>query len=175
MTSSNRSFPWGHVTALAIWIALFAASYLYFESRERPIVAIATETIRGEVLIPRSPDGHYYVRGAINGHPINFMVDTGASNVSISAETALAAKLQHGTPAQFETAGGKVPGAIVKGQTIMAGGIVVKGINVAVGIQDETALLGQNFLRRVEVIQSGDQMTLRIKSNQVSPTHPVTD
>ena len=133
----NRTFPWGHVTALATWVALFGAIYLYFDAREKPIVAIATNatSIRGEVLIPRSRDGHYYVSGAINGHPVTFMVDTGASTVSIGMDTARAANLPQGTPAQFGTAGGTVLGAIVTGQTIMAGGIAVEGISIAVGIQ----------------------------------------
>jgi aspartyl protease family protein len=163
----NRAFPWGHIAALAIWVALFGAIYLYFDAREKPTVAFATNaaSIRGEVLIPRSRDGHYYVSGAINGHPVTFMVDTGASTVSIGMNTARVANLPQGTPAQFGTAGGTVLGTIVTGQTIMAGGIAVEGISIAVGIRGEIALLGQNFLRRVEMTQSGDTMTLRIKQN----------
>lgn len=162
MSSHN---PWGHFTALAIWIAISGVIYLYFDARQKPTIAVASaELAGGEVVIPRSRDGHYYVRGAINGHPVDFMVDTGASTISISHEIARNARLPKGMPANFVTANGAVMGEIVAGQTIEAGGIVVEGLSVGIGIQGDIALLGQNFLRRVDVLQSNDKMVLRVKT-----------
>ncbi|MEP7371680.1 MAG: retropepsin-like aspartic protease [Nitrosospira sp.] len=156
--------PWGHFTALAIWIVISGVAYLYFDARQKPTIAVASAKLAsGEVVIPRSRDGHYYVRGAINGHPVDFMVDTGASTVSISHEIARNVHLPKGTPANFVTANGAVMGEIVSGQTIEAGGIVMEGLSVGVGIQGDTALLGQNFLRRIDVLQSDDKMVLRVR------------
>ncbi len=155
--------PWGHISVLVVWIVIFSIVYLYFNERQAPKVAVSLT--RGEIVIPRSLDGHYYVRGAVNGYPIDFMVDTGASIVSISNETSRAANLPSGTPANFSTAGGVVRGEIVSGQTVEAGGIAVSGLSVSVGIQGEMALLGQNFLRRVDVIQSNDRMILRVRAD----------
>ncbi|WP_040851562.1 retropepsin-like aspartic protease family protein [Nitrosospira lacus] len=160
---SSRT-PWGHFTALAIWIAISGVMYLYFDARQKPTIAVASmELGSGEVVIPRSRDGHYYVRGAINGYPVDFMVDTGAGTISISHEIARNARLPRGIPANFVTANGTVMGEIVAGQTIEAGGIVVEGLSVGIGIHGDIALLGQNFLRRVEVVQSNDKMVLRVK------------
>jgi aspartyl protease family protein len=159
----DRPFPSGHVTALIIWVLVFGAIYLYFDARQKSGIAIAIESTHGEVQIPRSRDGHYYVKGAINGHPVTFMVDTGASSVSIDQDTARSARLPHGTPSRFETAGGAIIGEIVADQAVLAGGIAVEGISIAVGTHGKIALLGQNFLRKVEMVQSGDTMTLRVK------------
>ncbi|MBA2658388.1 MAG: TIGR02281 family clan AA aspartic protease [Nitrosospira sp.] len=138
--------------------------YLYFDARQKPTIAVAgAELVSGKVAIPRSRDGHYYVRGKINGHPVDFMVDTGASTVSISRDIALNAHLPRGMPATFLTANGPVRGEIVSGQTIEAGGIVVEGLSVGIGVQGNVALLGQNFLRKVDVLQSDDKMLLRIR------------
>lgn len=161
----SSRLPWGHITALAIWIAISSVIYLYFDARQKPTIAIAsTELASGEIVIPRSRDGHYYVRGAINGHPVDFMVDTGASTVSISHDIARNVDLPRGMPANFMTANGAAMGEIVSRQTIEAGGIVLEGLSVGVGIQGNIALLGQNFLRRVDVLQSGDEMVLRISA-----------
>lgn len=165
----SSRFPWGHVAALAIWIAISGAAYLYFDASQKPTIAIASaKLVSGEVVIPRSRDGHYYVRGAINGHPVDFMVDTGASTVSINRDIARSIDLPKGMPANFLTANGAVMGEIVSRQTIEAGGIVVEDLSVGVGIQGDIALLGQNFLRRVDVLQSDDKMVLRIKTKSAT-------
>ncbi|WP_232504426.1 retropepsin-like aspartic protease family protein [Sulfuricella denitrificans] len=135
----------------------------------QPQVATVTglDMARGEVIIQRSRDGHYYVGGSINGRPLTFMVDTGASTVVVSADLAAKIGLARGVPTPFKTAGGMVLGEMMSDQTIEAGGIQLKGLRVGVVMQMDQrdyALLGQNFLRYIDVIQSGDQMVLKIKS-----------
>lgn len=160
-----RHIPLGHIVALTIWIIISTAIYLYFDARQKPTIAVASADLAsGQIIIPRSIDGHYYVRGAINGHPVDFMVDTGASIVSISHDIALITGLPGGIPANFLTANGTVMGRIVSGQAIEAGGIVVEGLNIGIGVGGNIALLGQNFLRKVDVLQSGDKMVLRVRT-----------
>lgn len=166
---STGRFPWGHITALVLWLILFGAVYLFLDAKMQPQVATVTslDVARGEVVIQRSRDGHYYVGGAINGQPLTFMVDTGASTVVVSADLAVKIGLTRGEPTQFKTAGGMVWGETVSDQTVVAGGIQLKGLRVGVVMQMDQrgyALLGQNFLRHIDVIQSGDQMVLRVKS-----------
>ena len=156
---------WGVITVLVIWVVIFSVVYVFFDSQQKPRIATGKGGgTFGQVIIPRSLDGHYYVRGSINGHPVDFMVDTGASVVSISKSLAKKANLPNGVPANFSTAGGMVSGEVVSSQSVEAGGIVVDGISVSVGIQGDVALLGQNFLRRVDVLQSNDTMTLQIRA-----------
>jgi len=162
---ARRRIP-GHLIALAVWLLLFALVYAFMDVRLKPTVATASPaaSARGEIEIPRSRDGHYYVDGRINGVPVVFMVDTGATLVSVGADFARAARLPRGAAGEFVTAGGTIAGEIVRGQTVEAGGIRVGPLAIAVGPGTDVALLGQNFLRRVEVIQSHDRMLLRLKA-----------
>jgi aspartyl protease family protein len=160
----STRLAWGHVAALAIWIAISGGAYLYFDARQKPtIVTARADLAGGQVVIPRSRDGHYYIRGAIHGQPVDFMVDTGASIVSVSRAVARKANLPAGIASNFSTAGGTVTGEVVAAQSVEAGGIVVEGISVGVGIHGDIGLLGQNFLRNVDVLQLEDKMLLRIR------------
>ncbi len=86
----------------------------FLASAQAPIVAMVnTDSVEKEIVIPRSKDGHYYVRGKINGYPVDFMVDTGASIVSISYDLARSIHLPRGVPANFSTAGGNMIGEVV--------------------------------------------------------------
>jgi len=157
----HRSF----INVLIIWVAIFSAVYFYFNTQLEPRVSVARHnSVAGEVTIPRSWDGHYYIQGSVNGYPIIFMVDTGATVVSVGAEFARNARLPKGRPANFTTAGGVVQGEMVNELTVEAGGIAVNGLQVSVGLPGDMALLGQNFLRNIDVIQSNDTMTLRARS-----------
>ena len=155
----------GYISVLIIWITIFATAYFYFDTRLEPRVSIAKSDLEsGEVVISRSWDGHYYVPGSINGYRVKFLVDTGASVVSIGADLARQANLPQGKPASFTTAGGVVQGEMVFDQIVEAGGIVINGLHVSVGLHGDMALLGQNFLRKIDVIQSNDTMTLRVRT-----------
>ncbi|HEY3433872.1 MAG TPA: TIGR02281 family clan AA aspartic protease [Rhodocyclaceae bacterium] len=153
-----------HFRALLLWLALMGAAYWAFDRYLSPKVATVSATTSGQVEIPRSRDGHYYLKGAINGQPLIFMVDTGASSVAVSTEFARQAKLPQGYPLNFSTANGTTRGELVSGQAVEAGGLTVSNIDVGVGIRMEKpdmALLGQSFLRHVDVLQSDDRLILR--------------
>jgi len=116
-----------------------------------------------EISVPVSRDGHYYLQGAINGEPLTFMIDTGATYVSVSQEFALSARLPPGVPGFFSTANGSVEGRIVKGQEVAAEGFGVSGLSVAVTpLGGKQGLLGQNFLKRFEISQSDGVMRLKL-------------
>ena len=146
-----------------IWLSLGALVYLAFSAAVSPKVAhpLITEG-NGAITIERSRDQHFYVEGAINGHPVTFLVDTGASFVTISNEMAREIGLAPGAPAIFGTAAGPAEGRIVPNASVSVGGIRVDGIRIGVGI-GEQALLGQNFLNKIELTQGNDRMVLRAR------------
>ncbi len=139
-----------------IGVVFFAADRL---TRTPTVV----HTVPGQVIeIPAARDGHYYIEGSVNGTPLRFMIDTGATYVSVSEAFARKAKLPEGVKGYFSTANGTVEGRIIKGQVVEAEGLKVSGLSVAVTpLGGKRGLLGQNFLKRFEVSQSAGVMRLR--------------
>lgn len=158
--------PQWHFRALLFWIALMSVLYFAFDTYLAPKVVKVSGPATGEIVIPRSGDGHYYLAGSINGQPVTFLIDTGATVVAISRQLAATAGVPRGEPTTFHSANGTQMGELVANQTVEAGGLVVSNIAVGVGVdlgKDDHALLGQNFLRRVSMIQRDDTLTLRVR------------
>lgn len=154
----------GYVFWSAVWFGLIAAGFFVADrlTSQAPVTRSLAEG-RQEIVIPAARDGHYYLDGAINGVPLTFMIDTGATYVSVGADFARAAGLPKGVPGYFSTANGTVEGEVVKNQNVKADAFRVSVLSVAVTpAQGMVGLLGQNFLRRFEVSQSAGVLRLRL-------------
>jgi aspartyl protease family protein len=155
----------GALGIVAFWLVVMAALYGAMHHWLQPRGARVTAT--GELVIPRQADGHFRVAGTINGEPAIFMVDTGASVVSISDALARRARLTGGELAQFHTANGVRTGRMVRADAIrLQGGLQVDNLRVGTGLglgtgPDHEALLGQNFLQHFEVQMNRERMVLR--------------
>ncbi|TXK33369.1 TIGR02281 family clan AA aspartic protease [Ottowia sp. GY511] len=151
---------------LAFWLAVGALlwfGFSWWEQRGRAALQPYADT-GGDLVIPRSPDGHFYVPGEINRTPVRFMVDTGASSVAISSFIAQQARLPDGRPVTLRTANGEREGRQVHDVPVKAGHLTRNDISVTTGLRmDEAdeALLGQSFLRHYDVQIAQDRMTLR--------------
>jgi aspartyl protease family protein len=108
--------------------------------------------------------GHFYTAGSINGSSVNFMVDTGASTVSISVADARRMGINYlaGTPAYSNTANGIAPIYLVKFDEVQVGDILLRNVDGAVidGAGMPMALLGMSFLSRTDIKRDGDSMSL---------------
>lgn len=108
--------------------------------------------------------GHFLTQGSVNGTPIRFMVDTGASSVALTAADAARAGIDYrkGEMGGISTANGVVRAWRVPGATVRLGDITLHEVDVTV---TETsmpfALLGMTFLNRVEMKRDGDTMILK--------------
>ena len=157
----------GHLVWAVVWLGLLGAGYLIAERLLAP-PAVVRVVARGqnEIVVPVARDGHYYLDGSVNNVPVRFMVDTGASYVSVGAGFAQEAGLRDGIRASFNTANGTVEGRIVKNQIVRVDAMEIAGLSIAVMPEQRgDALLGQNFLRHFEVIQSAGALRLRIRSD----------
>jgi aspartyl protease family protein len=154
----------GLIPMMIFWCVIMGFLYLgmthYLKPKQARVLA------NGDLVIKRSKDGHFYTTGTINGREARFMVDTGASLVSVSESFALKASIGAGVPATFRTANGDRPGRIVEGLSVAIGPVSVTNIKVGVGLSggDESdALLGQSFLSKFDMTMNNNQMVLRAR------------
>lgn len=153
---------------LAFWLVLGAGLWLFFDwwqARERVALQPYTNSA-GELVIPRSPDGHFYISGEVNHEPVEFIVDTGASHVAVSDDIAQAAGLPGGQPITISTANGLRQGRLVRSVPVQAGGLSRNDVSVSTGLlmsDHRQSLLGQSFLRHFDVRIEQDHMLLRAR------------
>jgi aspartyl protease family protein len=147
---------------LAFWLLAMGVVYLALNHFMQPKALVVTAA--GDVRIPRSRDGHFYVEGSVNGQPIRFLVDTGASLVVVSEAFARRAGLSGGEPTTFNTANGNLEGRTLRGVAVTVGPLSVSSVRVGVGLvggNAETGLLGQSFLRRFTMRVSETELVLQ--------------
>jgi len=119
----------------------------------------------GEVSIPRAFDGHYYLTLEINGAPIRFVVDTGATDMVLTPQDATAAGLdtaQLRYTGRAMTANGMVQTAPVRLDLVEVGPISDRYVPAVVnGSPMQESLLGMSYLDRFDRIEiTGGQMVL---------------
>ena len=118
---------------------------------------------RQTVTLAADARGHFISEGAINGNPVRFLVDTGATSVALPASEALRLGIDYrkGQRAMSSTAGGMVPIYIVRLDTVRLGPIELSGVEGVVVEQGlDIALLGMSFLNRLEMKRDGQHMVL---------------
>lgn len=118
---------------------------------------------RQSVTLAADTRGHYVTDGAVNGQPVRFVVDTGATVVALPASDArrLGLDYRKGTVALTKTAAGVVPVYRVRLESVRLGAIEVAAVDGVVIEQGlDIALLGMSFLNRVEMRNEGQLMTL---------------
>lgn len=158
----NGLLKWGHVGVVAFWLAVMGVVYLGMNHYLKPKPLIVT--MQGEVKIPRSRDGHFYAEGTVNGRPVRFLVDTGASTVTVSEAFAVSAGLMGGEPTVFNTANGPLNGRTLRNVPVTVGPVAVSAVTVGiglVGLQTGDGLLGQSFLSKFRIELSKDELVLR--------------
>ncbi len=115
------------------------------------------------VTLTADSRGHFVTDGQINGGTVRFIVDTGATLVSLSAADAkrLGLDYQNGQRTMMSTANGVAPAFRVKLDSVKVGGITLNGVDaVVMDLQAMPVLLGMSFLNRMEMRRDGDSMTL---------------
>ena len=107
--------------------------------------------------------GHFVVDGQINGGSVRFIVDTGASLVSMSSADArrLGIDYAKGQLAQMATANGVAPAYRVRLATVRVGDVSLDNVDaVVMETQAMPVLLGMSFLNRMNMRRDGEQMVL---------------
>ena len=164
--SIQKTARFGALAITAVWLAAAGVLYLVFERIElqRQANFKPYTLTSGELVIPRQRDGHFHVEGEVNRQPVTFLVDTGASHVSVSQALADQAGLPAGQSITMQTANGQRPGQLVRGVPVRAGHLVLNDTSVTIGLnglRPDQALLGQGFLKHFDVEIRRNEMVLK--------------
>ena len=129
--------------------------------------SISTDFSGGEkptLKLTADGGGHFSTIGSINGYPIRFLVDTGATSIAISSSEAsrMGLNYKNGERGMASTANGVVPVYKVVLNNVKIGGISLNLVEASVieGAGLQVALLGMSFLSRLEMRREGTVMTL---------------
>ncbi len=129
------------------------------------VVSSEAATQAGQTInLTADPGGHFTTIGTVNGATMRFLVDTGASFISLGASDARRANidLNKAQPGMSMTANGPVPVWRVKLNTVKVGDVTLNDVDAAVhNIDLPVVLLGMSFLSRMEMKRDGETMTLR--------------
>lgn len=118
---------------------------------------------RKEIVLQRNRMGHYVARGHINGVPVTFLLDTGATGVALSPELAKAAGVKPGRPIMTRTANGPARGYLATLDSVKLGGIEQFNVHATIspGLGSGDVLLGMSFLKNLELIQRDNRLLVR--------------
>jgi aspartyl protease family protein len=161
-TLMTRREPWAKlVTTGLMWVAIFSAGFVLLTFRDNfswvgqrlKAEAIGTPVVQGhETRIPMAIDGHFWVEGHVNGIPVKFLVDSGATMTTIDRETAIRAGVPVSKTADqiVRTGNGLIRVASGRAQQLNVGGIDRRDVGVQVADNDNLNVLGMNFLSSLQ-------------------------
>jgi len=133
-----------------------------FNPNQRPATSIAKDGVR-EVVLKRNRAGHYVTTGAINGQPVVFMLDTGATGVALPAKIAQRLGVKRGRAFPTQTANGVSTSYATSLDLVSVGEIALADVRAGItpGLKTEQVLLGMSFLKHIEFTQRGNTLILR--------------
>jgi aspartyl protease family protein len=154
--------PIGKAAKMALaWVAIFGIGFALFSFRSEfsalgdRLYASATGTPialeGGELRVDMAEDGHFWVTGKVNDESVRFLVDSGASVTTLSAETAAKAGIvPSGRRSAVNTANGQIVVALADAQKLEIGPIERRDFPVNVSDRDGVDILGMNFLSSLD-------------------------
>ena len=126
--------------------------------------AAGSASDRGKALLAADSSGHFFADAIVNGLPVRFIVDTGATFIALPQREAerLGINYRAGRASHTRTANGVVEVYVVKLDSVRIGGIDLHNVDATVhaGPGLDQALLGMSFLNRVQMQRDGGIMTL---------------
>jgi aspartyl protease family protein len=157
--------------ALVASLLVLGMFYLYFENslqaRNNPNsqLQVAPGT---ELVLKRNGDGHYVFPGTINGQQVTFLLDTGATLVSVPAHLSDELGLKAGAYQQSVTANGTVTTRATRIEALAFGPFDLRRVPASLnpGMTGDEVLLGMSVLKHLEFTQRGGTLVLRALGQQ---------
>jgi aspartyl protease family protein len=152
------------VLGLALLTLLFSDQLERQQNPNRNVQAEAGVQGSRELVLKRNRAGHYVAGGSINGYPVTFLLDTGATDVAIPERVARRIGLERGRRSISRTAAGDVMTWSALLRSVDLGGLELNTIPATIlpDMPGDQVLLGMSYLKRLELVQRGDTLTLRL-------------
>lgn len=147
-----RDFP-ASLKIATVWLLIGVAVFLGVQAMKSREARARFTLHEGVIEIRRAPDGHYHWPGTLNGEPVEFLVDTGATSTALPARLAERVGLRSEGEVMSSTAGGLVRGQLARADIALEGGVGARGLRVTVLPALEAPLLGMDLLGRLHLSQ----------------------
>jgi aspartyl protease family protein len=160
----------GKAMLFAAWVVGLAILVLFFQglvkdqtNPNRDLELSHDASGRAQVVLVRNRSGHYVASGRIEGEPVVFLVDTGATDVALPLDLARRLGLSLGMPRLSRTANGDVTSWPTQLDSVDLGGLTARGVRASVlpNMPGGEVLLGMSFLKRFELLQREGTLTIR--------------
>ena len=154
---------------IVAWLCLLGLLTFYFskylDEQNNPnqeLVGIQTANFK-EIRLQRNRYGHYVSSGKINNRPVTFMLDTGATNISIPERLAKQLNLKPGFIMTVGTANGDIEVYSTSLDKVSLGPIELHHVSANINpyMDGDEVLLGMSFLKHLNFSQEGDQLLIR--------------
>jgi aspartyl protease family protein len=170
MTEDNPTNKIGKIFIWLAWIMAILLLVLIFDDtldnqynpNSQPQISL-NDAGQAEVVLKQNRQGHYVTRGTINEAQVVFLLDTGATQVSIPAHIADELQLQSNGSYNVQTANGRVKVYSTVLEQLSIGNIFLYNVaaNINPAMKSNEILLGMSALKRVDFSQTGTQLILR--------------
>jgi len=151
------------------WLLLLALLTLLFSrwldlrhNPNRELQAVQDAQGQTAVVLKRNSAGHYVASGLIDGEPVVFLLDTGATDVALSSTLADRLGLRRGLSVTSMTANGSVTGWMTTLDLVQLGPIRLHKVRALImpSMGDDEVLLGMSFLKHLQWSQRGGELVL---------------
>jgi len=152
------------------WVFIFGMMVWFFggleKNKRNPNQNVSTQVLHSggkEVVLQSSTHGHYVATGKINDTEVTFLIDTGASYVSVPEDVAKKVGLKKGAEMLVSTANGTVAVYATNLDEVSIGEIKLYDIKADINshMDGDEILLGMSFLRNLSYTHEADQLTIR--------------
>ena len=148
---------------VTVWLLLGTLVFLGFQWQQREAKRATFSAEGGVIEIRRAADGHYHWAGKLNGRPVEFLIDTGASGVAIPVELARGLGLAAEGTVRSSTAGGEVVGQVMRADLELDGGVRAERLRIVALPQLGRPLLGMDVLGRLRWQQQNGALRIDLR------------
>ncbi len=170
MTENDPTNKMGKLFVWLAWIMAIALLMFFFQDlldeqynpNTQPEVSLSSSG-QAEVILKQNRQGHYVTQGTINESSVTFLLDTGATQVSIPAHIADILHLKSYGSYPVQTANGRITVYKTKIDQLSIGNIFLYNVaaHINPAMKNDGILLGMSALKQLDFHQTGKQLILR--------------